>query len=72
MTHTIPRYLKLVPIDFLRYGNTFPQFMGNRREHHICPTHGSGGIFLCYVFTIQKLYELKLFVQGQHKKAMAM
>ena len=32
-THTIPRYGKLVSIDFPMYGNIFTQFMENRLEY---------------------------------------
>ena len=32
-THTIPRYGKLVPIDFLMYGKFFFQFMEKRWEY---------------------------------------
>ena len=36
----IVKYWKLVSIDFLMYGNIFFQFMANRWNTHIFPTHG--------------------------------
>ena len=39
-THTIAKYGKLVPIDFLMYGNLFSGSRKKDGKIHIFPTHG--------------------------------
>ena len=61
-THTIPRYGKLVPIDFLMCGNNFPSSWKIQIGISIFHTHGSGEMFPVIIGQLRNIWYNMVFL----------